>query len=215
MSISSQDLIQIYHHLMDEFGPQYWWPADTPFEVIVGALLTQQTKWTNVEKAISNLKNYNLLNKRALANTDIETIEELIYCCGFYRQKAARLKNVATYFSENGLDTVFSQDIDELRTTLLSLKGIGEETADSIILYSAGKPKFVIDAYTKRIMGCLGVKGNYNQLQSLFESKIPVDVKLYQEYHALIVEYAKKYCVKKQCDNCLLLETDINSNQNI
>lgn len=214
MSISDQDLMQIYRHLMDEFGPQYWWPADTPFEVIVGAILTQQTKWTNVEKAISNLKNNNLLNKKALAHTDVETIEEFIYCCGFYRQKAARLKNVAAYFFDNGLETVFSQDIDELRTTLLSLKGIGEETADSIILYSAGKPKFVIDAYTKRILGCLGIEGNYNQLQTLFESRIPADVKLYQEYHALIVEYAKKYCVKKQCANCLLLETNINSNQN-
>lgn len=214
MNISSQDLMQIYQHLMDEFGPQYWWPADTSFEVIVGAILTQQTKWINVEKAISNLKNNYLLDKKALAYADIEKIEELIYCCGFYRQKAARLKNVANYFFENGLDSVFNQDINKLRSTLLSLKGIGEETADSIILYSAKKPKFVIDAYTKRIMGCLGIDGNYKQLQSLFESKLPVDVNLYQEYHALIVEYAKNYCVKKQCNNCLLLKTNINIHKN-
>ncbi|MDK2892982.1 endonuclease [Methanohalophilus sp.] len=197
-------VVGIYNKLFDEFGKQNWWPAETPFEVVVGALLTQQTKWQNVEEAIKNLKQRGLMDAESIASSDIELLEETIYCTGFYRQKAKRLKQISTFFSENKMEEVFSLPLDELRNTLLSLNGVGPETADSIILYAANRQKFVIDVYTKRIMKCLGIEGNYSQLQELFEKNLPDDVDVYKEYHALIVEYAKKYCVKKKCDICPL-----------
>lgn len=195
-------VIGIYNKLFDEFGKQNWWPAETPFEVIVGALLTQQTKWQNVEEAIKNLKKKGLVDAGSIASSDIGLLEELVYCTGFYRQKARRLKDISIFFSENGMEELFSLPVDELRSTLLSLNGVGPETADSIVLYAANRQKFVIDVYTKRIMKCVGIEGNYYQLQELFENNLPDDVDLYKEYHALIVEYAKKYCVKKKCDLC-------------
>ncbi len=202
--MKSVDLIRIYNILFNEFGPQNWWPADTPFEVVVGAVLTQQTKWTNVERAIDQIQKKGLLDPENMAEADIGTIEELVYCCGFYRQKAARLKQIAQHFRKRGENNIFSMPVNEMRKELLSLKGIGYETADSIILYAGEKPKFVIDAYTTRIMECMDVSGNYRQLQELFESEIPEDTGLYKEFHALIVEYAKNYCTKKRCTECLL-----------
>lgn len=199
------NLKHIYSILLDEFGHQNWWPADTPFEVVIGAVLTQQTRWTNVEQAIANLKEHGLLKPETLAQADVELIEELVHCCGFYRQKASRLNNIAIHFAKTGIKTVFDVPINKLRTEMLSLNGIGNETADSIILYAANKPKFVIDAYTTRIMNCLGINGNYIKLQELFEQELPTDVGMYKEYHALIVEFAKKYCSKKRCLECLLI----------
>lgn len=206
MSAGNKDLLQVYHILREELGPQYWWPAETAFEVVVGAMLTQQTKWSNVEKAICGLKEHGLLEPKPLAEADIFLLERLVRCCGFYRQKASRLKDIAAYFTENPMDTVFSLPAGTLRQRMLSLKGVGNETADSIVLYAAHKPSFVIDAYTTRIMKCMGIEGNYMQLQSLFENSLPVDVGIYQEYHALIVEYSKRFCGKKRCDECLLLQ---------
>ncbi|AEH61742.1 HhH-GPD family protein [Methanosalsum zhilinae DSM 4017] len=202
--MKSVDLTRIYNILFNEFGPQNWWPADTSFEVVVGAVLTQQTKWTNVERAIGQMQKKGLIDPENMAEADIREIEELVYCCGFYRQKAARLKQIAQHFSRRGENNIFSLPVNKMRKELLSLKGIGYETADSIILYAAEKPKFVIDAYTTRIMECMDVSGNYRQLQELFESEIPEDTGLYKEFHALIVEYAKKYCTKKRCTECLL-----------
>ena len=199
------NLKQVYNTLLNEFGHQNWWPADTPFEVVIGAVLTQQTRWTNVEQAIANLKEHGLLEPETLAQAEVELIEELVHCCGFYRQKASRLNNIAQYFADIGIDNVFNVTTDELRDDMLSLNGVGNETADSIVLYAANKPKFVIDAYTTRIMNCLGINGNYIRLQELFEKELPANVDMYKEYHALIVEFAKTYCGKKRCAECLLI----------
>lgn len=204
MSVRDKDLLEVYHILREELGPQYWWPAETAFEVVIGAMLTQQTKWSNVEKAICNLKDHGLIEPRPLAEADVSLLEKLVRCCGFYRQKASRLKGIAAYFTENPMEDLFSLPVDTLRQRILSLKGVGNETADSIVLYAAHKPRFVIDAYTTRIMKCMGVEGDYIQLQTFFESNLPVDVGIYQEYHALIVEYSKRFCGKKRCDECLL-----------
>ena len=208
--MTSGILCRVYGLLLDELGPQYWWPADTAFEVIIGAMLTQQTKWTNVEKAIEGLKEHSLLEIVPLAEADTGLIEELVRCCGFYRQKASRLKGIAVFFAENGMENVFSLPVVELRKTMLSLKGVGNETADSIVLYAANKPKFVIDAYTTRMMKCIGIEGNYMQLQQRFEEELPKDVDTYKEYHALIVEYSKAYCGRKRCNECIL--KDLNEN---
>ena len=202
------NLNQVYSTLFDEFGHQNWWPADTPFEVVIGAVLTQQTRWTNVEQAIANLRKHGLLEPETLAKAEIELIEELVHCCGFYRQKASRLNNIAKYFADKGIENVFNAPTHKLRDDMLSLNGVGNETADSIVLYAANKPKFVIDAYTTRIMNCLGINENYIKLQELFEQELPTDVDLYKEYHALIVEFAKTYCGKKRCAECLLV-TDV------
>ncbi|WP_319506267.1 endonuclease [uncultured Methanolobus sp.] len=203
-------LCKVYDLLLDDMGPQYWWPADTAFEVVIGALLTQQTKWTNVEKAINGLKEHGLLEVRALADADIGLLEELVRCCGFYRQKASRLKGIASFFVVQGMEDVFSMPVEDLRKTMLSLKGVGNETADSIVLYAANKPKFVIDAYTTRIMKCIGIRGNYMQLQRMFEKELPTDIDIYKEYHALIVEYSKAYCGRNRCDECILKELNEN-----
>ncbi|OPY20327.1 MAG: endonuclease III [Methanomethylovorans sp. PtaU1.Bin093] len=204
--MEESDLKEIYRILLEEFGPQKWWPAETRFEVIVGAFLTQQTKWSNVERAIGNLRQAGLLEPYDLAKADIIELEEMIRCCGFYRQKAARLRNAAQFLIENDMYELFNLPIDQLRKILLSLNGVGNETADSILLYAADKPKFVIDAYTTRIMSCIGVEGNYGKLQKLFESALPQDVTMFKEYHALIVEYGKSYCGKKRCEECILIK---------
>jgi len=197
-------MIEIYNLFLNLFGHKNWWPADTPFEVVVGAVLTQQTRWENVEKAIRNLKEKELMAAEPLSRADLENLEGLVRCTGFYRQKAKRLKDISTFFCEN--PDIFDKPVDELRDILLSQNGVGQETADSILLYSADKPKFVIDAYTKRICTCIGIEGDYRKLQSLFESSIPRDVPLYKEFHALIVEYGKQFCGKKRCNECVLTE---------
>lgn len=197
-------MLDLYHLLLAEFGPQYWWPAETEFEVIVGALLTQQTRWESVERAIENLKEQSLLTPEALADADQGTIEECIRCTGFYRQKAERLQLLSQYFDHNGITGILGMPVDELRRELLLLKGVGPETADSIILYAAHKPIFVIDAYTKRICECIGVTGGYETLQKHFEDSLPRDTHLYQEFHALIVLYGKQYCTRKRCDECII-----------
>lgn len=200
-------MIKIYNELLNQFGHKDWWPADTPFEVVVGTILTQQTKWENVENAIRNLKDNGLMDADAIARVDLSNLEGLVRCTGFYRQKAKRLKDISTFFYEN--PDIFDKPVEELRDILLSQNGVGEETADSIVLYAADKPKFVIDAYTKRICACMGVEGDYGELQSLFESSLPVDVPLYKEFHALIVEYGKQFCGKKRCGCCVLVENKI------
>ena len=194
----------IYDKLLGEIGHKNWWPADTSFEVVIGTVLTQQTKWENVERAIHNLKDRGLIEAEPLSRVDAKELEELIRCTGFYRQKAKRLKIISSFFHEN--PEIFEKPISELRNVLLSLNGVGEETADSIVLYAAGKPKFVIDAYTKRICKCMGIEGDYGKLQYIFERSLPLDVPLYKEFHALIVEYGKQFCGKKRCPDCVLVE---------
>ncbi len=202
-------LLEIYQILLAEFGPQHWWPAETEFEVIVGALLTQQTRWENVEQAIANLKSESLLTPDALADADRDTIEECIRCTGFYRQKSERLQLLSRHFARNRISGILDKPAGALRAELLSLKGVGYETADSIILYAAHKPVFVIDAYTKRICECINVNGGYEALQRYFEGGLPRDTHLYQEFHALIVRYGKEYCTKKRCDECIIAQSVI------
>ncbi len=196
-------MIQVYNKLLAALGAKHWWPAKTPFEVVVGALLTQQTKWENVEKAIQNLKEHDLMEPEPLSKAGLQEIEAQIRCTGFYRQKAKRVKDISIFFFEN--PRILEKPANELRDTLLSLDGIGNETADSIVLYAADKPKFVIDAYTKRMCRCIGIEGDYGKLQSIFESSIPEDVPLYKEFHALIVDYGKQFCGKKRCAECILI----------
>ena len=153
-------LLDIYRRLFARYGPQHWWPARTPFEVITGAILTQSAAWTNVEKAIDNLRNTGVLSPVALRRLPHAELAGLIYSCGYYNIKARKLKAFAQWLGEqydDNLDRLFANDIDDLRQQLLDIYGIGEETADSIILYAADKPIFVIDAYTRRILGRIGL----------------------------------------------------------
>ncbi|MFC1786771.1 endonuclease III domain-containing protein [Halobacteriota archaeon] len=196
-------MIEIYNKLLEHLGNQHWWPAETPFEVVVGAILTQRTKWENVEMAIQNLKEHDLLDPDALAKVDRSKLESLVKCTGFYRQKAERLQIASGYFAEN-LSTS-EMPLENLRNELLLLKGIGKETADSIILYALDRPKFVVDAYTVRICNCLGISGGYDLLQKRFENELPQDIALFKEFHALMVNYGKEFCNKHKCDECVLL----------
>ncbi|MFH1783378.1 MAG: endonuclease III domain-containing protein [bacterium] len=202
--------IQVYNKLFDHFGPQNWWPADSAFEVIVGAILTQNTNWVNVEKAIEALKKDNLLSPEAISKVPLQKLEKAIRSSGFYRQKARRLKYFTSYLKKNynlNMKTFICTGKEKLRKELLSLSGIGPETADSIILYAAGKPSFVIDAYTKRMCKRIGATNisDYEPLKGFFESSLPRNVKLYNEFHALIVVFVKNYCrVKPLCGKCPL-----------
>lgn len=209
MSTIAQRLISIYDRLFCDFGPQGWWPGNTPLEVVVGAILTQNTAWTNVEKAIANLKNYGPLTiNEILRRTDTE-LAALIRPSGYYNQKAARLKGVIGYIAQNyqgDLARLFDKPLADLREELLSLKGIGPETADSIILYAADKPVFVVDAYTRRIFSRLGLVAEdigYEPLREFFERHLPVDIRLYNEYHALIVRLGNRHCRRRPvCPGC-------------
>jgi len=204
-------LREIYNCLYACYGPQHWWPADNPFEVIVGAILTQSAAWTNVAQAISNLKAANALTPAALHDLSIDRLAHLIYPSGYYNAKALKLKAFADRLHSryNGdLGSLFSLDAATLRRELLSIHGIGEETADSIILYAARRPIFVIDAYTRRIMSRLGLapaKDSYEAFQALFAENLPKDEGLFNEYHALLVCHGKGVCRKvPQCPRCCL-----------
>lgn len=207
--MSLVNLNNIYFLLLNHFGKQNWWPAETPFEVIVGAILTQNTSWKNVEKSINTLKEKNLLSPYALYNLSSNELALLIKSSGFYNVKAKRLKNFLNFFKTYNFDINCLKSADNIRELLLAIKGIGQETADSIILYALNKPVFVVDAYTKRILHRLGFiqsqKSDYDSVQSLFHNNIPNDADLFNEYHALIVETAKNYCRKKPfCTSCPL-----------
>ena len=201
---------KIFSILYNAYGPQHWWPAETPFEVCVGAILTQNTSWKNVEKAIASLKDRNLLHPKKIYSIPQNRLERLIKCSGFYKQKAERIKlfcgTLAKYnFS---LEKMFRKPLPALRQELLNIKGIGPETADSIILYASEKPVFVIDAYTRRIFSRLGLineNATYEDIQNLFHRSLKLDILLFKEYHALIVEHAKRHCRKQPlCAGCVL-----------
>ena len=181
---------ELYLKLLEEFGPQHWWPAETPYEVVVGAVLTQNTNWKNVEKAIANLKAEGVLHPEGILNLPQDKLEELIRPSGFYRQKAERLKAVTRAF----LSADKSWDRFKLREHFLSVKGVGKETADSIVLYAFEKPIFVVDAYTRRFCRAFGLfEGKeYDEYREFFESHLPLDVEVFKEYHALIVEWGKR-----------------------
>ena len=207
----SNRLPDIYHILFNHFGPQHWWPGDSPFEVMVGALLTQNTNWSNVSRAISNLKKNNLLSFDALEALPVEVLAKLIRPSGYYNIKAARLKNLLAFIKKNGgnLESLFNEETTKLRERLLAVKGIGPETADSILLYAAQKPVFVVDAYTHRILvrhGLISEEATYHEIQDLFINSLPEDILLYNEYHALLVRLGKEFCKKSnpQCNGCPL-----------
>lgn len=203
-------LNKIFFLLLNKFGPQNWWPAETVFEVIVGAILTQNTSWKNVEKAILNLKKSELLSPEKLSKLDDFELALLIKSAGFFNLKAKRLKNFLRFLEKNSFDLETIKKIPNLREELLKIKGIGKETADSILLYAFDIPYFVIDAYTKRIfsrIGFLDEKASYEDFQELFHNNLPKDIHLYNEYHALIVKLAKEYCRKRPlCYECPIKE---------
>ena len=204
-------LADIYRRLLERFGPQHWWPAEEPFEVIVGAILTQSAAWGNVEKAIGNLRGAGALSPRALRKLPRAKLAELVYPCGYYNAKALKLKAFALWLGNHygdDLDRLFALDADDLRQQLLSVHGIGPETADSIILYAAGKPVFVIDAYTRRIISRLGFapeKESYAAYQALFMDNLTPDAQMFNEYHALLVCLGKNVCRRRPlCEGCCL-----------
>ncbi len=183
---------ELYKSLLREFGKQNWWPAETRFEVIVGAVLTQNTAWTNVEKAINNLRKVDALKPEKLLKAT--NLKELIKPAGFYNQKAERLRLITEWFLKNERKAE-KMDRMELRKELLAIKGIGKETADSIILYAFEKPIFVVDAYTRRFCRYYNLfEGKeYDDYRLFFEKNLPLDVEIFKEYHALIVAWGKKY----------------------
>ena len=205
-------ILQIQQKLQEHYGPLHWWPADHPFEVVVGAILTQNTAWTNVERAIDNLKHADAMIPEMLAGMPIQQLEQLIRPAGFFRQKAHRLKFLAKHLVEewqSDLAAFCGGPLDEARQRLLTLTGIGPETADSILLYAGGRPSFVVDAYTMRIFTRLGLlhgTEKYAEVRQLFMLNVPADAQVYNEYHAQIVSLAKNICRKKQplCEDCPL-----------
>lgn len=199
-------LTKLYEILLDYFGKQNWWPGDTRDEIIIGAVLTQNTSWKNVEKAISNLKTNDCLSLNCIRETPPEMIASLIKSAGFYKQKSSTLKAISDYFANDFTESTKNSP-KRFREELLSIKGIGNETADSILLYAFDIPFFVIDTYTKRVLNRHGIiknNANYKNIQSLFHSFIPKDPYVYNEYHALIVKLGKEYCLKKapKCELC-------------
>ncbi|MFB3924649.1 MAG: endonuclease III domain-containing protein [Syntrophales bacterium] len=204
-------LLEIYNLLHAHFGDQGWWPADSPFEVIVGAILTQNTSWANVEKAIWNLKSAGLLTPGALRRIEVRRLAELIRPSGYYNIKTVRLKNFLNFLEEeycSDLERMFAEDGHILRRKLLAVKGIGPETADSILLYAGNKPVFVVDVYTRRILERHRVirEGlGYEEIQSLFMDNLPASAELFNQYHALIVNAGKSFCRKRpRCGSCPL-----------
>ncbi len=213
------DLMTIYQHLFDRYGPRHWWPAESPFEMAIGAILTQNTNWGNVEKAIANLREADALNSETICSLSPATLEELIRPSGFFRQKAQRLQLFACYLRDNyqtSLEKMLQQPLDPLRQELLALKGIGPETADSILLYAGKHLSFVVDAYTGRLFSRLGLlcgTEKYQQIRKFFMLHLPEDVALYNEYHALIVIQCKEHCRKRPCCAGCPLESDCNYRQ--
>lgn len=207
-------LPRIYRQLYDHFGPQAWWPGQTPLEVMVGAVLTQNTSWSNVERAIENLREAGVLSAEALYRLPDEELAELIRPAGYFRLKARRLQSLLRFLwqrYDGSLEAMFSTPLEQLRQELLSVNGIGPETADSILLYAGNLPTFVVDAYTARIgkrHGWLPGDAEYHQIKEQFEQSLPQDVQVYNEFHALIVRVGKHYCRKRQpdCDQCPLRE---------
>lgn len=206
-----QHLNEIYQLLFERFGPQHWWPGDTQFEIIVGAILTQNTNWTNVEKAIANLKAADYLSPEKLYHLDVPRLAELIRPAGYFNIKAKRLKSFLNWLFENydgRLSNLESLDTWLLRDELLAINGVGRETADSILLYALDRPIFVVDAYTARVAvrhGLIEPGADYEQLRELFQLNLPEDVQLFNEYHALLVRVGNKFCrPKAQCPGCPL-----------
>lgn len=209
--MSRNKIETIFNILFKRFGEQHWWPGDTSFEIIIGAILTQGTNWNNVEKAIGNIKKEGLLDIDRFKDLKIEKIKYLVKPSGFYNVKAQRLKIFLSEFKKRfkKIEEMKEMEIEEIRQWLLSIKGIGKETADSIILYALNKPVFVVDAYTRRILkrhNLINGDEDYEIIRKIFEDNLPKDQKIYNEYHALLVKVGKDYCFKNNpyCEKCPL-----------
>lgn len=201
-----KQLLQIYDRLFSRFGPLNWWPGETPFEVMVGAILTQNTAWSNVEKAIQALKKEKALSAEAISRMDMDRLKQLIRPSGYYNQKAIKLKEFTRFLLsppwQGRISRLARQETGLLREKLLAVRGIGPETADSILLYALDKPVFVVDAYTRRAfhrLGFLPPSAGYEETQKFFTEHLPKDIALYNDYHAQIVYLGKEFCRKKPC----------------
>lgn len=208
---TGQRLMDMFDRMLDRFGPQHWWPGETALEMMVGAVLTQNTSWKNVEKAIDNLKEKGLLSVEGLHNISLPLLAEEIRPAGYFNIKAGRLNNLINFIKENysgNISLLMAEETDRLREGLLSVKGVGPETADSIVLYAANRPVFVIDAYTYRILNrheIIDGEMTYYELQALFTDNLAEDPGLFNEFHALIVRTGKEFCRGKPlCDSCPL-----------
>jgi endonuclease-3 related protein len=203
--------IEIHDRLFDAFGPQHWWPGDSPFEVIVGAVLVQNTAWKNVSRAIDNLREAGLRSPEAIHELPAAELEELIQPAGYFRLKTKRLKNVVAFIVDRyggSLDDMFAVDLAALREELLAINGVGPETADSILLYAGDLPTFVVDTYTARVFKrheWVDVDADYHDLKEYFESQLEESVPLFNEYHALLVRIGHEFCRRApKCDECPL-----------
>ena len=212
-SPTTDRLLELYRRLLGAFGPQGWWPAEGDFEMVVGAILTQSTAWVNVEKAIASLKGAGLMSPERIEEVPLDELARLLVPSGYFNAKARKLKAFSRFLREQhggSLASLFHVKLPELREQLLSVLGIGPETADSIVLYGAHQPVFVVDAYTRRIFSRLGLcppDAGYHQLQRLFADHLEPDVSLFQEYHALIVVHGKSICRPTPlCSRCPLLD---------
>ncbi|MFH1915191.1 MAG: endonuclease III domain-containing protein [Pseudomonadota bacterium] len=203
----AETITAMYEAMLAALGPSRWWPGDSPFEIAVGAILTQNTNWGNVEKAMANLKARDLLSARAMLALDPAALAELIRPAGYYNLKTVRLRNFLNFLKNEAdfeIESLRVHALDELRDMVLSVSGIGPETADSILLYALDMPTFVVDAYTHRLMRRHGLAHegiDYHELRALFMDALPEDVALYNEYHALIVRTGKEWC-RKQAGLC-------------
>ncbi len=209
--IMAKKLLDVYNTLLEEFGPRNWWPARTRFEVIVGAILTQNTAWKNVEKAILNLQKNRVLSFQGISNINEKNLAELVKPSGYFNQKSKKLKAFVKFATDeyNGsLSSMEKENHGVLRDKLLGVYGIGNETADSILLYAFQKPVFVVDAYTQRIFsrhGFIPENSSYDHTQRFFKKNLPEDVCLYNEYHALIVCVGNRFCRSRpDCEQCPL-----------
>ncbi len=205
-SVSIERLIRL---LADHYGEIPWWPGDTD-EVMIGAILTQQTRWENVESALTKLKKKGLCSLDSIFSADIQGIEDAIRCTGFYRVKARRLKSLATHVMEmyGGAGGMADKPTGQLRHGLLQVQGIGDETADSILCYGLLRTSFIIDAYTERMVHCIGVPERRGALKSIFEGVLHNNNQTYRQAHAHIVEYGKEFCGKKRCTECILVNSN-------
>ncbi|MGI9533321.1 MAG: endonuclease III domain-containing protein [Thermodesulfobacteriota bacterium] len=211
MTAIKEKIHKIFNSLSEYYGPQNWWPADDAFECMVGAILTQNTSWSNVELALNNIKSKMSLNIRNISQIQLDDLSRLIKPAGYYNQKALRLKEFVEFINnkfDGRLENMLPVNENELRKQLLSVKGIGPETADSILLYALNKPVFVIDKYTYRIFyrhGIIPKNSSYELMQKIFMNNLAENVQLFNEYHALIVMLGKNHCGKKaKCNKCPL-----------
>ena len=214
MAKGTASLAEVYELMLGRYGPQHWWPADSWFEMMAGAVLTQSAAWANVEKAIVNLKSAGKLSPEAILTTPQEELAKLVYPSGYYNAKARKLKALAEYLGttwQDDIDAMAGVDLAPLRVELLGVHGVGEETADDILLYALDKTVYVIEKYTRSLVDRLGLapgEDRYSAYQALFMERLEPDAEMYGEYHALIVRHAKEVCRKTApiCNGCVLQE---------